>query len=199
MGFRHAAVLGPVSFFLGILSICFTLDHALLWRPVTAEIISDGFQFYTTFFNAPTAIKALLHAMMGIGLVGLVSKLHKWDDSAMFFDGSSLGQPIIFFFAIKVKKLILHTGAYVFAIAVYLTVIIPTLRTIATPLEDETREDRIEAMRVLSAANVIIVVCLGGILALQAGQEWARRTTEDKEKKEKSGQKRVEGRVNGVL
>ncbi|PBK72252.1 related to SHR3-endoplasmic reticulum packaging chaperone [Armillaria ostoyae] len=170
MGFRHAAVLGPVSFFLGILSICFTLDHALLWRPLTADIISDGFQFYTTFFNAPTAIKALLHAMMGIGLVGLVSKLHKWDDSAMFFDGSSL-------------------GAYVFAIAVYLTVIIPTLRTIAEPLEEETREDRIEAMRVLSAANVIIVVCLGAILALQAGQEWARRTTEEKEKKEKAGKK----------
>ncbi len=57
-----------------------------------------------------------------------------------------------------------------FAIAVYLTVIIPTLRTIAEPLEEETREDRIEAMRVLSAANVIIVVCLGGILALQVSE-----------------------------
>lgn len=29
--------------------------------------------------------------MAGVGLVGLLSKLHKWDDSAMLFDGSSLG------------------------------------------------------------------------------------------------------------
>lgn len=29
--------------------------------------------------------------MIGIGLIGLLSKLHSWDDSAMFFDGSCLG------------------------------------------------------------------------------------------------------------
>ena len=29
--------------------------------------------------------------MMGVGLVGLLAKMFKWDDSAMFFDGSSLG------------------------------------------------------------------------------------------------------------
>ena len=27
---------------------------------------------------------------MGVGLISLFAKLHKWDDSAMFFDGSSL-------------------------------------------------------------------------------------------------------------
>jgi hypothetical protein len=29
--------------------------------------------------------------MGGVGIIGLISKLHKWDDSAMFFDGSCLG------------------------------------------------------------------------------------------------------------
>jgi hypothetical protein len=29
--------------------------------------------------------------MVGVGLIGFLSKLHKWDESAMFFDGSSLG------------------------------------------------------------------------------------------------------------
>lgn len=29
--------------------------------------------------------------MVGVGLVGLLGKLFVWDDSAMFFDGSSLG------------------------------------------------------------------------------------------------------------
>jgi len=35
--------------------------------------------------------QALLHGMIGIGLIGTLSKLHKWDESAVFFDGSSLG------------------------------------------------------------------------------------------------------------
>ena len=29
--------------------------------------------------------------MAGFGVLGLITKLHKWDESAMFFDGSSLG------------------------------------------------------------------------------------------------------------
>lgn len=45
---------------------------------------------------------------------------------------------------------------------------IPALRTIVTPVENvDTREDRIEAMRLLSAGNVIIIFGLAGILLLQ--------------------------------
>jgi xanthosine utilization system XapX-like protein len=157
MAFKQAAVLAPVSFFLGVLFICFNVDHKLLFTEYTNEAVEDGFLFYTTFFNAPPAIKALLHGLIGIGLVGLVAKLHAWSESAMFFDGSSL-------------------VAYVFSIALYLSVVIPSLRTIATPLEGiETREVRIEAMKVLSAGNVIMIVGLLGILVLQAGQEYALR------------------------
>jgi hypothetical protein len=57
MGFRQAAVLGPVCFFLGVLFICFNIDHRVLWTPLTEDTVEDGFQFYTTFFNAPPAIK----------------------------------------------------------------------------------------------------------------------------------------------
>lgn len=32
-----------------------------------------------------------MHAVMGVGILGLVGKLHKWDEGAVFFDGSSLG------------------------------------------------------------------------------------------------------------
>lgn len=32
-----------------------------------------------------------MHAIMGVGVIGLVGKLIKMDDSAKFFDGSSLG------------------------------------------------------------------------------------------------------------
>ncbi|KAF8742526.1 hypothetical protein AX14_003924 [Amanita brunnescens Koide BX004] len=157
MSFKQAAVLAPVSFFLGVLFICFNVDHRLLWTELTEESVNDGFQFYTTFYSAPPAIKALLHGMVGVGIIGIISKLHQWDESAKFFDGSSL-------------------VAYVFSVSVYLTVTIPALRTIAAPLPADARETRIEAVRVLSAGNIIMMFALIGVLALQGGQEYARRT-----------------------
>jgi hypothetical protein len=75
MGFRQAAVLSSVSFFLGeqlrrcqrypntqnlwpgVLFICFNVDHRILYGQLNQDVIQDGFQFYTTFFNAPPAIK----------------------------------------------------------------------------------------------------------------------------------------------
>ncbi|ETW78944.1 hypothetical protein HETIRDRAFT_420137 [Heterobasidion irregulare TC 32-1] len=157
MGFRQAAVLSSVSFFLGVLFICFNVDYRVLHTQLTDEVVGDAFQFYATFFNAPPAIKALLHAMMGIGILALVGKLHKWDESAVFFDGCSL-------------------GAFVFGIAVYTTVTIPSLRTIVDPVVGiDTRDDQIEAVRVLSAGNTILVVLLGAILVMQGGQEYAKR------------------------
>jgi hypothetical protein len=62
-----------------------------------------------------------------------------------------------------------HTVAYILALSVYMTVTIPALRTIVTPQDVDTRDDRIEAMRVLAAGNTIIVVILGGVLLLQVG------------------------------
>ncbi|KAF5316835.1 hypothetical protein D9619_006157 [Psilocybe cf. subviscida] len=157
MGFKQAAILVPVSFFLGVLFICFNIDHVLLWGTITDEVVADGFQFYTTFYNAPPAIKALLHGMWGVGLIGFLSKLFSWSESAVFFDGSSL-------------------AVYVFSIVVYLTVTVQSLRTIVDPLPGvDTRDDQIMALKVLSAGNTIIIGCLGLILALQAGQVWASR------------------------
>ncbi|KAG2113190.1 Shr3 amino acid permease chaperone [Suillus discolor] len=156
MGFRQGAVLASCSFFLGVLFICFFVDYRILHQELTEETIEDGFQFYTTFFNAPPAIKAVLHGFMGVGILGLVAKLHKYDESAIFFDGSSL-------------------VGYIFAAAVYLAVSIPSLRTIVTPADVDTRADRIEALRILSAGNTIMMVVLGAILVLQGGQEYARR------------------------
>lgn len=55
-----------------------------------------------------------------------------------------------------------------FGVVVYLTVTINSLRTIVNPVENvDTREDQIEAMRVLSAGNVIMMACLVLILVLQ--------------------------------
>ncbi|KAI0331497.1 hypothetical protein GY45DRAFT_1248681 [Cubamyces sp. BRFM 1775] len=162
MGYRQAAVLTSVSFFLGVLFICLNVDYRILFTPLEDSVVRDGIEFYTTFYNSPPAIKALLHSVMGVGLVGLLGKLHKWDDSAMFFDGSSL-------------------AAYIFSLAVYLTVGIPACRTVADPVPNvDTHDDQVEALRILSAGNTIIIVLLGAILTLQAraltaGEQWARR------------------------
>ncbi|RPD64322.1 hypothetical protein L226DRAFT_533613 [Lentinus tigrinus ALCF2SS1-7] len=157
MGYRQGAVLVSVSFFLGVLLICLNVDYRILFTPLTDSVVRDGYEFYTTFYNAPPAIKALLHAVVLLGLVGLLGKMHKWDDSAIFFDGSSL-------------------AAYIFALAVYMTVGIPACRTVADPVPDvDTERDRVEALRILSAGNTIIILLLGGVLALQAGEQWSRR------------------------
>ncbi|KAG6868789.1 hypothetical protein C0993_010419 [Termitomyces sp. T159_Od127] len=143
----------------GVLFICFNVDHRILWGQMTKDAVDDGFQFYTTFFNAPPAIKgafqALLHGMVGVGLVGLISKLHKWDESAMFFDGTSL-------------------GGFFSASGCLICVTIPALKGIVAPLEAidftaEGEEDKVQAIRVLSAGNIIVMVCLGAILFLQDG------------------------------
>jgi ER membrane protein SH3 len=50
----------------------------------------------------------------------------------------------------------------------YITVTIPAIRTVVTPVEAvDTREDQIEALRLLSAGNTLIIVLLGGVLAMQ--------------------------------
>ena len=65
-------------------------------------------------------------------------------------------------------KFLILIAAFVFAAAMYITVTIPAIRTVVTPVEGvDTREDQIEALRVLSAGNTLIMVLLGGVLALQ--------------------------------
>ncbi|THH32396.1 hypothetical protein EUX98_g1815 [Antrodiella citrinella] len=167
----------------GVFSVCLTVDYRVLFVPLQEEAVRDGLEFYTTFFHSPPAIKALLHAVMGVGLIGLVGKVHKWDESAMYFDGSSLGtchfpphSIVCFPFPFDLPSPPLRkTASFVFAIVVYISVGIPASRTIATPVPDvDTREDQVEALRILSAGNVIMAVCLGGVLVLQIGETYAR-------------------------
>jgi len=159
MGFRHAAVLSATSFFLGVLFISFNVDRRILYGGVrpSEEDYADAFKFYTTFFEAPLAIKALLHAVMGIGLLALAGKLHKWDDSAVFFDGTSL-------------------ALFLAGVIIYISVTIPTMRTVVDPLPGDSIGDQRDAIAVLAAGNTLIAGCLVGVLGLQAGQEYARRS-----------------------
>jgi hypothetical protein len=44
------------------------------------------------------------------------------------------------------------------------------LRTIVIPTKEDTESDRVEALRVLSAGNTLIILCLVGVLLLQVCQ-----------------------------
>lgn len=61
------------------------------------------------------------------------------------------------------------------SISVYLSVGVPASRTIASPLPEDTHEDRVEAMRVLSAGNTIMIVLLGLVLVLQVSPSTVSR------------------------
>ena len=85
------------------------------------------------------------------------------------------------------------TGAFVFGIAVYTTVTIPSLRTIVDPVVGiDTRDDQIEAVRVLSAGNTILVVLLGGLLL-------PRRVARLRGGLRRAAAERVEGRDEAAL
>lgn len=52
-------------------------------------------------------------------------------------------------------------------VIIYSSVTIGGLRTIVHPSKEDTETDRIEALRVLSAGNTLIILCLLGVLLLQ--------------------------------
>ena len=66
--------------------------------------------------------------------------------------------------------LLLLTVLYVVGVIIYISVTISGLRTIVHPTEEDTESDRIEALRVLSAGNTLIILCLVGVLLLQVCQ-----------------------------
>lgn len=43
--------------FSGVLFVCFTVDHKLLFTEYSAQDVEDGLFFYTTFYNAPQVIR----------------------------------------------------------------------------------------------------------------------------------------------
>jgi len=137
--------------------MCFTIDYRMLHVKITPEATQDATHFYTLFYNAPPAIKTFLHSMMGIGIICLLGKLHKWDESAVWFDGSSL-------------------AVFVFAIAVYLTVTIPALRAVVNPAEADPEFTLDQNLGLIGAGNTIIAGLLVLVLVMQGGQEYAKRT-----------------------
>ena len=107
--------------------------------------------------------------MMGIGVTCLLGKLHKWDDSAIWFDGSSLGMDKTELGSIGlVSTNEFGTAVFVFAIAVYLSVTIPALKAVVNPIEADSEFTLDQNLGLLGAGNTIIAGLLVLILVMQA-------------------------------
>lgn len=163
--------------------MCFTIDYRILHLEITPEATQDASHFYTLFYNAPPAIKvgpafvydihttdtvwkAFLHSMMGIGIVCLLGKLHRWDESAVWFDGSSLGMTKPAVRLVPTNEFL--TAVFVFSIAVYLSVTIPALKAVVNPAEADPEFTFDQNLGLLGAGNTIIAGLLVLILVMQA-------------------------------
>lgn len=110
MGFLQSIVVGSCAFLVGLVFVCQTVDVPLLYSTPTSADLQNAYTFYEIWYAAPSAVKAVLHVASAIPLFALVVKLHRWSESAMFFDGSSL---------------VLHMASLI----LYITVHVPSLRT----------------------------------------------------------------------
>ena len=109
MAFLQSIILGSTSFLLGLVFVCQIIDIPLLYHThLTESSLESAYAFYTMWYDAPKAVKALLHTALGIPLFAIVCKLHMWSESAVFFDGSCL---------------VLHMAS----IIIYLTIHVPNL------------------------------------------------------------------------
>jgi hypothetical protein len=61
----------------------------------------------------------------------------------------------------------IRIAGFVFCIVTYLTITIPSLRTVVTPLPADTHTDQVQALQLVSAANVINIVIISLIFGLQ--------------------------------
>ena len=58
-------------------------------------------------------------------------------------------------------------GLFMAAVVLYLSVILPGVKTIVDPLPTETEAERMETLRVIGAGNTMGIVCLVAVLFMQ--------------------------------
>ncbi|KAE8541331.1 hypothetical protein D1P53_002690 [Cryptococcus gattii VGV] len=167
-----------------------TVDIPLLYQPVTPEAIDNAYKFYEMWWEAPGAVKALFHVALGLPLVALLIKLHKWSESAVFFDGSCIelasgnaNATLVMHLATIVLYLTVHinsfrTFLYESTVTSSYTILPPQAPRDVPPTADE----RIEAVRVLAAGNALVGLLTLGVMGMQIGQEYAKRVEEREER-----------------
>ncbi|KIW71887.1 hypothetical protein PV04_00115 [Phialophora macrospora] len=206
VSFATFLIICPASFFLGILFSLFPYDYPLLWSssPTPASHFDAIETHLKLLHNAPNLIVRILHIMLGMGLLGLISKLYKPSESNMLFDGGSLVLymvAVIVYIANIIKGLrIVSDGSYGLGLD---QVTQDGLDDANTKAYDVNAGDSVlgreDNLKVLAASNTILALVLVGVLVLQVGQWYADRTDEhalkafeekekaEREKKEQEG------------
>ncbi|WFD04446.1 Protein csh3 [Malassezia obtusa] len=170
----------------------------LFQGPVTERAFERAEEFYMSMYNAPITITALFHAVLGLGIVGILTKMHRWTENDRYF---GLG---------SVSMCPTHLVLYVGGLLMYLCVTLPNLRALIHPKDEYyivrgvyeaskarveqgntamplNTTERISLVQVISATNVIIAALLFGVLLFQGGEWYAirqDRMLEEKVRKE---------------
>ncbi|EPQ31602.1 uncharacterized protein PFL1_00935 [Pseudozyma flocculosa PF-1] len=189
MGFRTGAVVSSVAFLFGVLFIASIYDFPLLYSATLEPAAVDAAdRFYLSIHNAPTAVTALLHGMMGLGIVGLIAKLHHWTEMAKYFDGGSLALfmgGVCMYGGVVVPNLRLlndPTNDYLLLRSAIMTqrhaqkeAFDKGHSTFAPPQGPMTPDERTSCIRIISATNTIIAALLLGVVVLQTSQWYLER------------------------
>ena len=161
-----------------------TFDIPLLFTTFTEEQVLRAESFYTALYQSPRGIPSLLHCVIGVGIVGIAAKLHRWTETDLYFGLASMG-------ASALTK-VLFVGATI----MYIAVTWPNLRALYKPndvfyifkavFEPEvqrsekyfpplTFRERMSIVQVIAATNCIIAALLFGVLLLQIGEWYVER------------------------
>lgn len=174
----------------GLLYIASSYDYPILFHGAFGpEQVERSVDFYLSVYDAPLSVKALIHAVMGLGLVGIVTKIVRWQENDKYFGSASL-------------------ALYFGSILMYISISIPNMRVLARPddmpivhravfdadafrkVEDYefkplSLRETTSVVQVLGATNVIITALLSGVLLMQAGEWYASRLDRIAENKQR--------------
>ncbi|WFD45341.1 Protein csh3 [Malassezia psittaci] len=188
MGFRTGFVLASISFLYGVMFIASRVDYPLLFQGrATPEAVDRAQEFYLSIYQAPITVTALFHAVIGLGLLGILTKMHRWTENDQYFGLGSV-------------------ALYVGALVMYLCITLPNLRALAYPNDpyyiirgvfeaSPTRlqegnesmpliqREQISLVQVMAATNVINAALLAGVLLFQGGEWYAIRKDRQLEEK----------------
>ena len=168
---------------IGLLYITSTYDYPLLFQQgFTQSDVDKSVGFYLSMYQAPLSVKALVHSVFGLGLIGIVVKIVRWGEQDKYFGSVSL--------------------------LLYVSVEIPNMRVLAAPEEknivhravfdaEDTRKvenyefypltgrERASVVQVIGATNVIITALLAGVLLMQGGEWYSTRLDRIAENKQR--------------
>ena len=77
-----------------MLFVTSTFDVPILFQGrATERAIDRAEEFYLSMFASPLTITAFFHAVLGLGMIGIVTKLHRWTENDRYFGMGSVGTP----------------------------------------------------------------------------------------------------------